>query len=218
MRETIAVSEISLRNDSPHQDEIRLADHQSDQQLVAKMAQSDEAALEELIRRYSGQVARVCRRICHDESETNCLVSEVFWELWSRAGSFDATRGGVRTYLMMIARCKSIDYRRSAASRQRVQAKLVQFSECSLPDSAASEHPSSETIRMEWSAQLQAALHNLPLSQRRPIELAFFDGYTHSEVARQLNAPLGTIKSRIRTGLLQLKRSLPEEFSSEETK
>ncbi len=187
---------------------------EQDSRLVEKMAAGDERALEELIKRHSSQVARVCRRICHDEAEVHWIVSDVFWEIWSRASTFDATRGSVRTFLMMIARSKAIDNRRSAASRQRTQAKLAELTPHSPKLLGVDCQPTSASIRLESTSRVRSALESLPTIQREAIELAFFKGYSHLEVARQLNAPLGTIKSRIRTGLMQLKRSLPEEQAS----
>lgn len=186
---------------------------EQDLQLVERMIEGDERALEELIRRHSAQVVRVCRRICFDEAEVHSIVSDVFWEIWSRANTFDSTRGSVRTFLLLIARSKSIDNRRATASRQRVRAKLAEFSPTSLSQ-LGRDHPSAESIRLEFTLQVQTALKCLPSTQREAIELAFFKGYSHDEVARQLNTPLGTIKSRIRTGLRQLKRSLPDDCSS----
>lgn len=175
-----------------------------DRELAERIAAGDEAALTELIRRYSGHVAGLCRRICRDESDVNDLVSEVFWELWCRAGSFDANRSNVRTFLLLVARSRAIDRRRS--SRARLQRQTVAAQDA---DKIGAESPEvKQVLQAEESQLVHSALNHLDASQRQVIELAFFDGLTHEQVARQLGAPLGTIKSRIRSGLLQLKRIL----------
>lgn len=187
----------------------------TDEALALAIAERNESALHELIRRYGGQVRRVCKRICFDETEVSAVISDVFWQLWRNAESYDASRGTVRTYLLTMARSRAIDKRRAAVSRQKLHSHLATLAggfSAFQDDSEISEGIVSE----ERAHEVRKALCSLPDLQQIPIELAFFDGLTHEEVARHLDAPLGTVKSRIRSGLIHLKKILGGRQHAEE--
>lgn len=183
-----------------------------DDELVRLIRLKDEQSLVILIQRYGGQVQSVCRSICGDDLEANGVVSDVFWEFWRSAENFQNQRGSLRSYLLTMARSRSIDRRRSADSRHRLQSKffdaIVHHSR--LDFSSAS--PDQRAVGHENSEEVQQALGQLSEIQQQMLQLAFFDGLSHREVASLLQVPLGTVKTHIRKGLLRL-RFLLKEFS-----
>lgn len=177
---------------------------QSDAELMQLIAMKNEPAFDELIRRYATQVHCVCRRICFEETEASSLVYEVFWELWRRASRFNQARGSVRTFLLLMARTRSIDRRRSQVVRQRAQDQFAQFAMHNGVDRSYREFVSDVT-ETERGFEVRQALSGLPENQRKAIELAFLDGFTHEQVSEEVGAPLGTVKTRIRLGLIRLR-------------
>ncbi len=181
-----------------------------DEELVAKIAAKDERALREIIARHSVAVASLSRRICFDESEVDCVVSEVFWELWCRAAAFDVRRAKLRTFLLTIARSRCIDRRRAALSRERAHQALADTDAGQMKGDVGKWQPGEQVLCDERDSLIRSAMDDLPAAQRQPIELAFFDGLTHEQVAMRLNSPLGTVKTRIRSGLKHLRELLAE--------
>lgn len=191
-------------------------DSKGEVELIESIAKGSEACLNELISRYASQVTGICRQICPDETEIHSLVSEVFWEAWRRAASYDSRRSSVRTFLLMIARSRAIDWRRAASARQRALKRYATLSSDNEVLHIDSTHPSAASLRQETESDLKTAISSLPEVQGEAIELAFWKGYTHEEIARQLDTPLGTVKTRIRSGLRQLKQILSCEYSTKE--
>ena len=181
-----------------------------DSQLAARICQRDESALGEVIGLYGPQVQAVCARICADQLDADGVVSQVFWELWNSAHKYDVGRGSLRAYLLTLARSRAIDRQRSnAALARKTTAEITVFS---IPERTSSdcEEPPQRQIMLEHEQEIRQALKQLAASQRIALELAFFDGLTHREVAAQLQLPLGTVKTNIRRGLLQLREFLTE--------
>ena len=185
-------------------------------ELIQAIARGSEACLNDLIHRYASQVTGVCRQVCPDESEIHSLVSEVFWEAWRRAASYDARKSSVRTFLLMIARSRAIDWRRATSARQRALKKYATLSSESEVMHIDNVQPMTDSLRHETETDLKSAISALPEAQGKAIELAFWKGYTHEEIARKLDTPLGTVKTRIRSGLRQLKQILSCEYSTKE--
>ncbi len=188
----------------------------SDRELLSRIADRDEAALIQVIELYAGQVKSICLRICSDELEADGLVSVVFWELWNGFAKYDHCRGSLRSYLLTLARSRAIDWQRAATARNR---NLQQFFLASHRHSTAGEQTMNEGTNAqesrEHSEELRRAIELLPAHQKSALELAFFDGLTHREVAERQSLPLGTIKTNIRRGLLQLRRILIEVTNQE---
>lgn len=180
----------------------------SDQILMERIAGGCQQSLAKLISRYGALVDQVCRNICGPEAELAALTSEVFWELWVRAERFQEQRGSLRAYLMLIARSRAIDYRRSQRTRQESIRRHMRLKIANDCDRDANAEPCMRAIHDEECQQARKALRNLDPPQREAIELAFFEGLTHEQVAQRMEAPLGTTKSRIRLGLKQLKKYL----------
>jgi RNA polymerase sigma-70 factor (ECF subfamily) len=132
------------------------------------------------------------------------IVQEAFVSLWRRAGSYNAARGSLRTFVLAVVRYRAIDALRSQSTRSQRQAS----DEGLEKTHEAFERTEVEATRREEAATLRAALAKLPQAQSRAIELAFFAGLSHREVAAHLGMPIGTVKGRIRSGIEKLRGEL----------
>lgn len=176
---------------------------------MAKILQRDEHALAALIDRYGGQVLAVCLRICSDPVEANGAITDVFSHLWHQADSFEPRRGSLRSYLLTLARSRSIDARRSAVLDSSQRTRPIDVAMNSGPIQTAvtglvTRLPSDED---ENAQEVQQSLGQLSDQQRSVLHLAFFDGLSHQEVATLLQTPLATVKAHIRMGLQILNQS-----------
>jgi RNA polymerase sigma-70 factor (ECF subfamily) len=142
-------------------------------------------------------------RILNNREEAEDVLQEVFLQVWRRAGDFDENRGKPFTWLVTLARSRGIDRLRSIASRERV---AVMAGEDEPSDDVSDA--ATDAIRSEQRGVVNNALSQLPEEQKRPLMLAYFDGLTQSEIAMQLGAPLGTVKTRMRSGLMKLRELL----------
>ena len=177
--------------------------------LMDRLAAGDRAALAVLVDRYGPVVFGVCRRVLGDADEADDVGVEVFAEVWRRAERFDASRGSPLTYLLTLARSRSIDRRRSQAARPPRSAGGVDAGagpDAATPATGPSPLQHAETA--ELADRVRAAMASLTPDQRAAIESAFFDGLTHTQVAARLNRPLGSVKTAIRQGLIRLRSAL----------
>jgi len=175
--------------------------------LLARIAARDERAVEDLYRLYSGPLYALAYQVTRSERFAQDVVQEVFIAVWRDAGRFDSARGSVGAWLFSFARHKAIDVvRREANVRKRTADVDLEFEEA--PDDVHDEawlRVRRETVR--------AAIVQLSDIQREALELAFFGGLTHVEVAERLGLPLGTAKTRIRSALLKLRDLLGESLA-----
>lgn len=177
--------------------------HDHDVDLLKAIAAKDEAALGQLYDRYRLILFGVLVRILSNREEAEDVLQEVFLQVWRRAADFDENRGRPFTWLVTLARSRGIDRLRSLASRERAAvASVSDASEEDVSDAA------SDAIRSEQRGVVNTALSQLPEEQKRPLMLAYFDGLTQSEIATQLGAPLGTVKTRMRSGMAKLRELL----------
>jgi RNA polymerase sigma-70 factor (ECF subfamily) len=174
-----------------------------DQVAVERMARGEHDGLAELYDRHGRLVYSLALRIVRDGGDAEDIVQEVFSQVWRQSARFDVTRGNVAAWLVTLTRTRAIDLLR----RRRVRADV---SVPTNPDDRADQAPGQD-VQVEWqsrAAQVKRALDALPPLQRMAVELAFYDGLTHAEIAEQLEVPLGTVKTRVRQGLLKLRESL----------
>lgn len=176
----------------------------SDAALVVAVGRWHEPALAEIYRRHGGAVHGLARRIVRSDPPAEEITQEVFLDLWRQPDRFDAQRGTLRTYLLNRTHGKSVDYVRSEVARKRREERI------SREAVHAGYDIDHEMGDMACADQVSSALAALPDHQRRPIQLAYFGGKTYREVAKILDQPEGTIKSRIRSGLGSLRSSLAE--------
>lgn len=171
--------------------------------LLALVARGDRAAFERLYDRYANAVYGLVRRVLRDPAQSEEVTQEVLVDLWRTATSFDPDRGSASTWIMTIAHRKAVDRVRSAQASTLRDVRVAQLGEERPYDIVA------ETVehRME-SEQVVRALKDLTDLQREAVTLAFYGGYTHVQIADLLGVPLGTVKTRIRDGLIRMRDRL----------
>jgi RNA polymerase sigma-70 factor (ECF subfamily) len=168
----------------------------SDDVLLSAMRSGDQQAMAEVYDRYSGIVYSVALRVLGDTGAAEDVLQEVFMQLWRNPNVFDSSRGNLGPWLAVIARNRAID-----ALRKRRP-------ESDIEDVVVSVHPNmaGEADRARAMEKVRGALGAMPASQRSALEMAYFEGLSHSEIASKTGEPLGTIKTRIRSGLLTLRK------------
>lgn len=173
-----------------------------DRILIDRVKNRDKAAFGEIYSRFSQIVFNLVYRILKDREEAKEVVQEIFLQVWRKAASYDSERGAVSTWIINIARNRSIDRLRALGHRDR----SMQIDEERLN----SKFDLSRIIedREERRKVIQNALDTLPEDQRAAIEMVYFDGYTHVETAERLGEPVGTIKTRLRLGVAKLKEKI----------
>jgi RNA polymerase sigma-70 factor (ECF subfamily) len=168
----------------------------TDVALVAAMHSGDEQAMSALYDRYSGIVYSVALRVLGDTGAAEDVLQEVFMQLWRSPGVFDSSRGHLGPWLALIARNRAID-----ALRKRRP-------ETDIDDVAVAVHldMTGDADRARAMERVREALGAMPTGQRSALEMAYFEGLSHSEIASKTGEPLGTIKTRIRSGLMTLRK------------
>lgn len=170
-----------------------------DQELIEQVKRGDKTAFKQIYSRFSQVTYNLALRILKDKEDAEEVVQEIFLQIWNKAYSYDPDRGAVSTWVVNIARSRSIDKLRTVGYRN----KNVEINE----ERVNSNVDLSRTIedRDESKQVIKQALDSLPEKQRTAIELVYFGGLTHVEAAEELNEPVGTIKTRIRLGVMKLK-------------
>jgi RNA polymerase sigma-70 factor (ECF subfamily) len=186
---------------------VRARRRAEDAALLARIVEKDERAVEALYARYSGPLYSLAYQVTGAERFAQDVVQEVFVALWRDASRFDPSRGAVAPWLFSLARHKAIDLvRREANIRKRTADVDLEFHE-------AADDVDHETWLNFRKERVRAAIEELTPVQREALELAFFGGLTHVEVAERLEIPLGTAKTRIRSALLRLREILGDSVS-----
>jgi RNA polymerase sigma-70 factor (ECF subfamily) len=170
--------------------------------LLKAIVAKDEAALAKLYDRYRVILFGLLMRILNNREEAEDVLQEVFLQVWRRAADFDENRGRPFTWLVTLTRSRGIDRLRTLAVRERVAIAGAKEESEAVSDAA------SDAFRSEQRGLVTDALDQLPDEQKRPLMLAYFDGLTQSEIAARLGAPLGTVKTRMRTGMMKLREVL----------
>ena len=166
--------------------------------LMARIRSGDEDALAALHDRYASVVYSVALRVLGETTQAEDILQEIFLQLWRNPQRFDSSRGSLGAWLAVISRHRAIDQLR----RRRPETDIEDVVIC--VDSRLEQ----ATDRNLAIARVRAAVERLPLEQRQLLEMAFFQGLTHSEIASKTGEPLGTIKTRIRSALLALRKAL----------
>jgi len=173
----------------------------ADEDLISLVAGKGNAeAFATLYDRHGRAAYSLSYRMMGEKQAAEDLVQDAFLKVWRGAASYRTERGSVRTWILSIVHNRAIDQLRSLASRRRTQEKI----EASAPTSQPSE-AFAQTWRNSQREQVREALKTLPQEQLKIVELAYFSGYTHMEIAELLGLPLGTVKGRMRLGLKKVK-------------
>lgn len=184
-----------------------------DEELIARLARGDLRALEELYSRYARPVYSLALRILGDTNDAEEATQDVFERVWRHAPAFDAGRGRFGTWLMSMTHHVAIDRLRKRQRRpQSIDSEAAERVALVIADEQ--QDVSETTLRSLEAQQVRRALHTLPEAQKQAIELAYFGGLSHLEIAALLGDPLGTVKARIRRGMDRLRAAL-ESFGVE---
>ena len=168
--------------------------------LAERIAAGDAAALRRAYDEHAGRVLALALRIVRSKEEAEDVVQDTFLEVWRRASDYDVSRGELSSWIMSMARSRSIDKVR----RARVRTRYAQTSEAPAP----LETPADQAAASEDGAKIRGVLATLPVEQRLALELAYFDGLTQQQISERTGTPLGTVKTRLRLALEKLSTQL----------
>jgi RNA polymerase sigma-70 factor (ECF subfamily) len=178
----------------------------ADEDLMQLVAANGPDAFEVVLERHADAAFSLAYRMCGKRSVAEDVTQESFLALWRSGGRYDHPRGSVRTWILSIVHNRAIDALRRSGAHERWRA-----SDDGIEDRLeAPDRTDIQALDMAASAEIHVVLGKLPVEQRRVIELAFFDGLTHTEIASMLNAPVGTVKGRMRLGLQKLRSHLED--------
>jgi len=171
---------------------------ESDDLLLHRVRQRDPSAMTKLFDAYGGMVYSVALRVLHDSARAEDLLQDVFFQLWRKPESFVSSRGSLGAWLLVVTRNRAIDILR----RKR-------------PTESVDDYPLASTVNLATEVEREAMLQkvrtiltDLPAEQRNILELAYFEGLSHTEIAERTGQPLGTVKTRMRSGLMSLRKAL----------
>ena len=196
---TVLRPTLSFR-DSSAPDLARLAD----EDLMPLVQDGDQAAFALIFDRHAAAAFSLAYRMCGRRAMAEDIVQEAFLSLWRSGGRYDRSRGSVRSWVLSVVRNRTIDQFR----RETVRTGKDVNAEGVVEQMQAPDDTSGEAERRGDAAEVRSALDELPPDQRHVIELAYFGGFTHSQIADMLELPAGTVKGRMRLGLTKLRISL----------
>lgn len=178
----------------------------ADAEVIRRIRAGDRAAFLQFYDQYASLLLSVAVRVLGDQREAEDVLQDVFTQIWQKSSGYDAALGTLSSWAVTLTRNKAIDRIRASTRRRRLMEEIAIEAETLEPERAAS---ANELLHGRERAQrIRAALAELSPDQRQVIELAFFAGLSQSEIAARLNEPLGTIKARIRRGMLRLREQL----------
>ncbi|MHB8233606.1 MAG: RNA polymerase sigma factor [Solirubrobacteraceae bacterium] len=176
----------------------------ADEELMEKVAANDADAFEVVLERHSDAAFSLAYRICGRRSLAEDIAQEAFLSVWRSGARYDRTRGSVRTWTLGIVHNRAVDALRRSGVHDRRRASDEGIEETL----EAPERTETQALDKAVSQEIRGALGELPAEQRRVIELAYFGGFTHLEIASMLGTPVGTVKGRMRLGLHKLRGHL----------
>jgi len=189
--------------------ETSTAQQMMDQEMIARIGRRDQDAFSTLYARLSGPLYSLAMKMLGDSAEAQDALQDVFLQIWSRAGTYDSDQSSVFSWAVLLTRSRVIDRLRARGRRLRIVAGPTEEEEHGgTTDASIVESAADTAEKSDETARVRYVLTNLPSEQREAIEMAFFEHLTHHEIAARLEQPLGTIKARIRRGLLKLRERL----------
>jgi len=172
--------------------------------LIARTAQGDEAALGAFYDKTGSQVYGLAFRVLNDSTMAEEVTMDVYMQVWKQAGKFDQSRGHPLVWLTVLTRSRAVDRLRVGKKDREVREPLEGVSE----EQGTDDNPEQSSFYLEQSQIVRQALASLPVEQREVIELAYFGGLSQSEMAVKIGQPIGTVKTRVRLGMIKLKNVL----------
>jgi RNA polymerase sigma-70 factor, ECF subfamily len=176
----------------------------ADEELMALVAGNDADAFEVVLERHADAAFSLAYRICGRRALAEDIVQDALLAVWRSGGRYDRTRGSVRTWTLGIVHNRAVDALRRSGVHERRRASDEGIEETV----EAAQRTDTQAIENSTSLEIRGAIDELPSEQRRVIELAYFGGFTHAEIASMLGAPIGTVKGRMRLGLHKLRDQL----------
>jgi RNA polymerase sigma-70 factor (ECF subfamily) len=176
-----------------------------DREWIQRMAAKDAAALDAFYTRYNRIAFSLILRIVGNREDAEDVLTDVFWQVWQQSPRYDSSRGKPIAWILTIARTRAIDCIRS---RNRQQSKTDELDESKNPLPAPAPSEPDAFVLADTRQAVQEALQTLSEPQRIVLEMAYFQGMSHTEIATALGQPLGTVKDRIRNGMLHLRKRL----------
>jgi RNA polymerase sigma-70 factor, ECF subfamily len=186
----------------PRTDPLTLAD----EDLMARVSEGDAEAFEVIFDRHADAAFSLAYRMCGRRSMAEDVVQDAFLSLWRSGARYDRTRGGVRSWVLRVVHNRAID----AFRRETIRSSRDVHDEGIAERIASTERTEVEAERRDEAQQVRSALGGLPADQRQVIELAFFGGFSHSQIAEMLKLPTGTVKGRMRLGMTKMRISLDD--------
>ena len=180
----------------------------ADREMIARIGRGDQSAFGALYDRLSGPLYSLAMRMLGDAGDAQDTLQDVFLQIWSRAGTYNPEQSSVFSWTVLLTRSRVIDRLRARGRRLRVVAGSTDDKDADVADASTIESAADTADKNDEAARVKIVLNSLPSEQREAIELAFFEHLTHHEIAARLEQPLGTIKARIRRGLLKLRQRL----------
>ena len=183
------------------------AERLADEELMPLIGEKNPGAFEVFYDRHGGVAYSLAYRIVGERGAAEDVTQEAFISIWRSGARYDKARGSVRTWMLGIVRNRAIDFLRSKAGR----APKLDFDDDSILEQRPAEGlTDSEALRRETAQEVRGALDELPGEQAKVIQMAYFGGFSHSEIAGMLGVPLGTVKGRMRLGLEKIRGELAE--------
>jgi RNA polymerase sigma-70 factor (ECF subfamily) len=180
----------------------------ADREMIERIGRGDQSALSALYDRLSRPLYSLALRMLGDAGDAQDALQDVFLQIWSRAATYNPEQSTVFSWTVLLTRSRVIDRLRARKRRLRVVDSATGDEDADVADASTMETAADTADRNDEAARVRSVLNNLPSEQREAIELAFFGDLTHHEIAARLGEPLGTIKARIRRGLLKLRERL----------
>lgn len=179
----------------------------TDEELMARIQNEDESALELLARRHRGLLRTAVNRVINNDADVDDLMQEILLEIWRQASRFDENKGKALGWIVTLARRRAIDRLRKRQAYHRAQTRLLEESKA-LPEIALHPGADEDAIADDRSAIIQGVLAHLPDAQRQAIHLAFFRGMSQREIAAHTGIPLGTIKTRMELAVRKVRNGI----------
>jgi len=180
----------------------------ADREMIERIGRGDQSAFSALYDRLSRPLYSLALRMLGDAGDAQDALQDVFLQIWSRAATYNPEQSTVFSWSVLLTRSRVIDRLRARKRRLRIVDSATGDEDADVADASTMESAADTADKNDEAARVRSVLNNLPSEQREAIELAFFGHLTHHEIAARLGEPLGTIKARIRRGLLKLRERL----------